>query len=154
MKKKIVLLVTVIFLTGIVFLHPGCKEAEVIIDTGFIGKVWELQHIYYSGIEGKLLHGNFWIRFNDDVTFNMGADCNDCSGSYNLGTNGEISFPNSFVCTEVACGPGSGDTEFKAALSRTVRFQYDSDNGQYLLLFFIDDGNWLYFEQQNLLNVK
>lgn len=150
MKKNIVFSIMVIFVLGILILHPGCKESDdtSTTDTGFIGKMWVLQGISYAGIGQTFLQGDFWVMFNEDGTFDMGADCNTCGGSYTLGDSGEMSFPDSFMCTEVLCDANSGDTEFKAAMNRVVSYQYGSGEEQYLALFFINESNWLYFERQ------
>lgn len=150
MKKNVVTFVSITFLVLAVILLPGCKESEVTpTNTGFVGKMWVLQSIFYNGIGESFPSGTFSIRFNNDGSFDMNADCNSCGGTYSLGNEGIITFPSGFVCTEVDCGPGSGDTEFLAAMNRVVGYQYDSESGKFLALFFIDNGNWLYFERGN-----
>ncbi len=147
MKKSIVLILVIFTVSSMLFLFSGCKESDIPIDTGFTGRVWTLQYIDYSGIGQITLDGEYWVRFEDDGSFTMGADCNECGGTYTLGTNGEMNFPDSFFCTEVACGTDSDDTEFRTAMDRVIGYRYDATDGSYIALYFIDQNNWLYFER-------
>ena len=87
----------------------GCELTNASNESSLEETMWRLEAI--ESIEGEVIFTppsaeNYWIDFIAPDSVEGQDHCNTCWGTYELGSEGAISF--SLVCTEIACGIGYG----------------------------------------------
>lgn len=100
----------------------GCDES-LTGPSELIGQTWRLVSIDRSGLPSLPAPSDrrFTIEFLDGGRLAVRADCNSCSGSYEL--SGSRFTVRPLACTRAFCGNDSLDTPFLQALAdaRSVR---------------------------------
>lgn len=137
MMRGIVLLVLLIF--GFISCSDGPTSPS---DTGITGVTWRLRSIQRPGAPTIEIRDpeRFTMRFGEDLRAAVRADCNVCTGRYQLiGSDLQVS---SLACTRAFCGVESPDTQFLRALEPSVSV---SRTGATLVL--TGAGTVLLFEQ-------
>ncbi len=73
------------------------------INIALTGRLWRLE--CYEPTDGTIYRPDpseiYTLEFGEDFTLVGDYDCNECSGTYELGPDNDISL--SFVCTDMAC---------------------------------------------------
>jgi heat shock protein HslJ len=131
-----------VFLVVLLLFHPGCKKSTSIPDNPLSGVKWILQSIRYSDQNIVQIGRVFFIRFNEDLSFEMQVDCNSCSGTYVLGAGNSLSFNAQMACTDAYCGDNSPDDEFHAAIETVSRYE---KIGNRLQIYFNNGQSFLDF---------
>jgi heat shock protein HslJ len=102
----------------------GCDQSPT-SPSEIVGQTWRLVAIDRSGLPSISAPAdrNFTVEFQDGGRLGVRADCNSCSGSFELSESQLTIRP--LACTRAFCGNDSLDTLFLQALSeaRTVRIE-------------------------------
>jgi heat shock protein HslJ len=141
MKRFFLGLMLLCVISGTAF-YPGCKKNDLNPDYSLQGIKWILESIQYSNQNIVPIERMFYVLFNEDLTFRMQVDCNNCNGTYALGANDSISFSRQMACTDAYCGDDSKDDEFHAALNTVSKYNV---NGNRLRLYFNNEQSQLNF---------
>jgi heat shock protein HslJ len=112
---------TRILLAFIGVLSAGCasQSPTAPVDTNILGTTWHLRSIQQAGsaiLEIPDPH-RYTLLLGEDSRANVRADCNVCSGKYDL-TNSSLRLGD-LACTRAFCGTNSQDTPFLSALQST-----------------------------------
>ncbi len=113
---------TFVLLT-IALLGAACDNPSAPSSAGGVQGDWQLVSVVQIDGTGFTVPNPeaYTIRFTPDGQVEIGADCNQCFGSYTAeGTTLTI---GPLACTRAFCGPGSLFVQYTAALSGASAFQ-------------------------------
>ena len=102
---------------GLLSATLGCNESPT-SPSDLIGETWRLVEIERSGLPSipAPTGREFTIEFLDAGRISVRADCNSCSGTYELSDEARVTI-EPLACTRAFCGNDSLDTLYLQALS-------------------------------------
>lgn len=96
----------------------ACDQATSPNELKEIQGFWALQTLGGAQIQDSQ---NYTVRFGGDGRLSARADCNNCTGSYEVSGN-LLSISEILACTRAYCGEDSLDREYINALIQVSRF--------------------------------
>jgi heat shock protein HslJ len=122
-------------LVAAVALSPACGESVLTGPSAVMGGVWKLQRIETTGGTAAVARPeDYTLEFMEAGRLAVRADCNRCSGSYEL-SGGDLPI-GPLACTRAFCGSASSDVVFLDLLSsaktlgvRGLELRIDSPRG-------------------------
>ncbi len=96
----------------------ACDEATSPSDLEETQGLWALQTLGNAQIPDPK---NYTVRFGADGRLSARADCNNCTGTYEVSGN-LLSISEILACTRAYCGEDSLDMEYIHALTNASRF--------------------------------
>lgn len=113
----------VVLVAGLTLAMIGCSSGTSPSEVYQMQGDWELQELGSVSVPNP---ERYSIRFLEEGTVDVGADCNGCGGIYQ--TNGNTINIQLQFCTAAFCGPASLDNEFKAALENATSYSRQGSN--------------------------
>jgi heat shock protein HslJ len=112
---------------GFLSVAPGCNESPT-SPSDLIGETWRLVEIERSGLPSipAPTGREFTIEFLDAARISVRADCNSCSGTYELLDEARVTI-QPLACTRAFCGNDSLDTLYLQALSEARGLRRNGD---------------------------
>jgi heat shock protein HslJ len=98
----------------------GSESPTAPVDTNILGTTWHLRSIQEAGSAILKIpdRDRFTLSLEEDGRVSVRADCNVCSGRYEL-TNSSLRL-TPMACTKAFCGTDSPDMRFLSALQPTT----------------------------------
>jgi heat shock protein HslJ len=117
MKKKL----RALFLP-LAVVAAGCGSNVMTGPSAVVGGVWKLFNMQPANSSGVAIPQpeNYTVEFKDADQLSVRADCNSCSGSYQI--SGDSLHVGLMACTQVYCGPASLDSQYLAILGSATSF--------------------------------
>ena len=105
----------------------GCNESPT-SPSDLMGETWRLVEIERSGLPSipAPTGREFTIEFLEASRIAVRADCNSCSGTYQLSDEARVTI-QPLACTRAFCGNDSLDTLFLQALSEARGLRRNDD---------------------------
>ncbi len=96
----------------------ACDQATLPSEIDGTQGSWALQSLGSQPISDPQ---NYTVRFNSDGLLSARADCNNCTGTYEVSGN-LMSISELLACTRAYCGEDSLDREYINALTSVSRY--------------------------------
>ena len=109
----------------------GCQSGD-----SLAGPTWQ-----WAAQPAAVAPDSYTIEFRTDGTVEIGADCNDVTGTYAVGVPLDLTIDVASP-EQAACGDQSLDAEFLGNLSRVSSYSTD---GGVLSLYFADEAGAMQF---------
>ena len=116
-KEKTMKHTGMILLLGL-FALTACDQATLPSEVDGTQGVWALQTLGSAQIPDPQ---NYTVRFGTDGLLSARADCNNCTGSYEVSGN-LLSISEILACTRAYCGEDSLDREYIIALTSASQY--------------------------------